>query len=266
MTSEYEIKRQIVDIGKRIYNNGYVAANDGNISVRVSEKQVITTPTGVSKGFMTPDMLVKVDLDGNVISGKMRPSSELKMHLAVYRQRPDVNAVVHAHPPTATAFAVAGIPLKTPTIPEVIISLGWIPIAKYGTPSTDEIPRAIGEHLENHDAILLENHGAVTVGVSLENAYFKMETLELYAKISLLARLLGGERALAPENVRRLIELREEMNVPGRHPGCMDCGACSVQGNCHNTNPPADIDEGQLVELITRVTHQVLQEEAGKAG
>ncbi|MCK9221719.1 MAG: class II aldolase/adducin family protein [Limnochordia bacterium] len=259
MASEYEIKRQIIDIGKRIYSNGYVAANDGNISVKLNDNEIIATPTGVSKGFMTTDMLVKVDTEGNVISGRMRPSSELKMHLAVYRQRPDVNAVVHAHPPTATAFAVVGIPLKKPIIPEVVISLGWIPIAKYGTPSTDEIPQAISQHLENHDAILLQNHGAITVGVNLENAYFKMETLELYAKISLAARQLGEARVLPSEDVQRLLELRKQMNVPGRHPGCMDCGACSVQDNC-----AAAAKDENLVDIITRVTQQVLLEEAAK--
>lgn len=169
MKSELELKKEICEVGRRIYKNGFVAANDGNISIRISENEILATPTGVSKGFMTPDMIVKTDLKGNVISGKNRPSSKLKMHLEVYKQREDVKSVVHAHPPTATGFAVAGIPLEEMIMPEVIITLGTVPIAKYGTPSTDEIPLAIREYFDCYDGILLENHGALTVGTDLIN-------------------------------------------------------------------------------------------------
>jgi L-fuculose-phosphate aldolase len=173
----------IVEVGRRIYINGFVAANDGNISVRVGDDEIITTPTGVSKGFLTPDMLVKVNMDGQKISGNLRPSSEIKMHIEVYKQRSDVRAVVHAHPITATGFAVAGIPLEKCVLPEVVLSLGSIPIAKYGTPSTMELPEAINEFLPTCDAVLLANHGALTVGVDVFNAYYKMETLEHFAKM-----------------------------------------------------------------------------------
>ena len=141
--SDFEIKREICDIGKRIYMNGFVAANDGNISVKVDDNTFWATPTGVSKGYMTPDMLVKVDAEGNVLEGKLKPSSELKMHMRVYKERPDVNAVVHAHPPTATGSAIAGIPLDKYTMPEAIIFLGSVPLTPYGTPSTHEIPDAV---------------------------------------------------------------------------------------------------------------------------
>lgn len=263
MPSEFELKRDIIEVGRRIYNRGFVAANDGNITIRLNEKEILTTPTGVSKGFMTPDMILKVDMNGNVISGKLKPSSELKMHLAVYREREDVKAVVHAHPPTATAFAVAGIPLKKPIMPEVVISLGWVPIAEYGTPSTEEIPRAITRYLQCHDALLLENHGALTVGTDVYNAYFKMETLELGAQISLAARQLGGEREISPENVKKLLEVRWNLGVVGRHPAtCNECGACTLGGGVEpaHTKSLTELDEEELTRIITEVTRQVLAE------
>ncbi len=213
----------IVEVGRRIYMNGFVAANDGNISVRVGDDEIITTPTGVSKGFLTPDMLVKVNMDGQRISGNLKPSSEIKMHIEVYKQRSDVRAVVHAHPITATGFAVAGIPLEKCVLPEVVLSLGSIPIAKYGTPSTMELPEAINEFLPTCDAVLLANHGALTVGVDVFSAYYKMETLEHFAKISLVARELGGERLLTYEDVDKLMEVRRKLNITGKNRGCMEC-------------------------------------------
>ena len=219
MMSPYEIKKEICEIGRRIYMNGFVAANDGNISVKVSENEYYCTPTGVSKGFMTPDMIIKIDADGNKLEGKLNPSSEIKMHMRVYRERPDVNAVVHAHPPTATGFAIAHIPLDSYTMPEAVLTIGFVPIAPYGTPSTQEIPDAIAPFLQEHDAIMLANHGAVTVGVDLMNAYFRMETLEFFAKITLTARLLGGEHELTEEQQKTLIAMRPQFGLKGRHPG-----------------------------------------------
>ena len=149
MVSEFEIKKQICDIGKRIYNRNMVAANDGNISVKISDNEFLCTPTGVSKGFMTPEYICKVDAKGNVLqaNGEFKPSSEIKMHMRVYEKRPDVNAVVHAHPTYATSFAIAGIPLTQPIMPEAVIALGCVPIAEYGTPSTNEIPDAVEKYL-----------------------------------------------------------------------------------------------------------------------
>lgn len=221
MVLEDKVKQDIVEVGRRIYANGYVASNDGNISVRIGENEFLTTPTGVSKGFMTPEMIIKVDGEGHKLAGDLQPSSELKMHLAVYKQRPDVGAVVHAHPPVATAFAVAGIPLDKPVLSEIVISLGAIPIAKYGTPSTEEIPLAIREYLDKYDAVLLANHGALTLGQDVYNAYYKMESIEHFAKISLFARQLGGERELPYYEVAKLLQVREKMGIPGRHPGCI---------------------------------------------
>ncbi|MCL2089049.1 MAG: class II aldolase/adducin family protein [Oscillospiraceae bacterium] len=213
-----EIREYICEIGRRIYANGFVAANDGNISVKESDDVFYTTPTGVSKGYMTPDMIIKVDCNGKTLEGRLRPSSEIKMHLRIYKERPDAAAVVHAHPPTATGFAVAGIPLDKLTMPEAVIFLGTVPLVPYGTPSTEEIPDALSPFLQRYDAFLLANHGALTIGSDLTSAYFKMETLEHYAKVSLTARQLGEERELAEEEIAKLIEVRKAFNVPGKNP------------------------------------------------
>ena len=164
MQNEYEIKKEMCEIGRRVYNRGMVAANDGNFSVKLNDHEFLCTPTGVSKGFMTPEYICKVDENGNVLQANkgFRPSSEIKMHMRVYRERPDVQSVVHAHPLYATTFAIAGIPLTQPIMPEAVIALGCVPIAKYGTPSTMEIPDAIEPYLQHFDAVLLENHGALS--------------------------------------------------------------------------------------------------------
>lgn len=223
MMNEKEIRQEICDIGKRIYNRNMVAANDGNISVKASDNEFIVTPTGVSKGFMKPEILVKIDLKGNVLKsdGIHKPSSEIKMHLRVYKDRKDVKSVVHAHPMYATAFAISGIPLKKSIMPEAIITLGSVPIAKYGMPSTEEIPDAIADYLQSYDALLLENHGALTYGADLLNAYFKMESLEFYAQLLYLSTMLGGPNELPDNEVKRLYELRKKFNLPGRHPSLL---------------------------------------------
>ena len=215
-----KIKQEICDIGKRIYDRGMVAANDGNISVKIGENEFLCTPTGVSKGFMTPAYICKVDGDGNVLEANpgFKPSSEIKMHLRVYRERPDVMSVVHAHPMYATAFAIAGIPLTAPIMPEAVIFLGEVPIAKYGTPSTEEIPDAVAPYLQSYDAVLLENHGALSFSDSLLNAYHKMESVEFYAQLLFLARQLGGPHELSQDKVERLYDIRRQFGVKGKHP------------------------------------------------
>ena len=221
MPSEFEIKKQICEIGKRVYENGFIAANDGNISVKISDNEFLCTPTGVSKGFMTQDMICKVDANGKVLQSKdgYRPSSEIKMHMRVYEKRPDVNAVVHAHPAYATSFAIAGIPLTLPIMPEAVIFLGYVPIVEYGTPSTMEIPDNVEKYLDKHDAVLLESHGALTWGTDVLTAYHLMESLEFYAQLLYQSKMLGGPKELSPERVKRLYELRKELGIQGRHPG-----------------------------------------------
>ena len=220
--NEWELKKLIVDVGKRIWTRGYVAANDGNITVKLNDKELLTTPTGISKGFMTTDMIIKVDNTGKVISGnsKYRPSSEVKMHLEVYKERPDVFSVVHAHPPYCTSFAVAGIPLNKCVLPEAIIVIGAVPIAKYGLPSTMEIPDSIRDLIKDSDAILLENHGALTLGADLISAYHKMETLEHTANIVWKAIQLGNLNVLPEYERDRLMELRGYFGLKGRVTSC----------------------------------------------
>ena len=222
MTTESSLRADIVEVGRRMYARGYTASNDGNISVRLGADRLLMTPKSVCKGFMTPDMMCVTDLDGRKIQGDRDPSSETLMHLEVYRQRPDVRAVVHAHPPTATGFAVAGIPLDRAVLAEVLTTLGSIPIAQYATPSTAELPEAVRRYIKAHDGMLLANHGALTVSTDLFGAYYKMETIEHFAKISLVARLLGRENLISREEVLRLQELRGSYGIKAPAPICLD--------------------------------------------
>ena len=214
----------IVEVGRRLWTRGYVASNDGNISVRLDPERLLMTPASVSKGFMTPDMMVVTDLEGRLLSGApgRKPSSEIQMHLVVYRERPDVGAVVHAHPPLSTGFAVAGIPLDRAVLAEVVTTLGSIPIAEYGTPSTQELADAVAPYVRMHDGLLLANHGALALGKDLFGAYYKMETIEHFARISLVARMLGGERLLSREEVLRLQDLRGRYGIASPAPICPD--------------------------------------------
>ena len=216
------LRADIVEVGRRMYARGYTASNDGNISVRIAPDRLLMTPKSVCKGFMTPDMMCVTDLNGKKVSGDRDPSSEALMHLEVYRQRPDVNAVVHAHPPTATGFAVAGIPLDRAVLAEVLTTLGSIPLAEYATPSTAELPEAVRKYIKAHDGMLLANHGALTVGADLFSAYYKMETIEHFAHISLVARLLGRENLISREEVMRLQELRGTYGIKAPAPICAD--------------------------------------------
>ena len=244
---EEQIRADIVEAGRRLHARSYIASNDGNISARLDDHRLITTPKGVSKGFMTPDMMVIVDYDGNKVGGERDPSTELPMHLEIYRSRPDANAVVHAHPPIATGFAVAGIPLTRAVLAEVITTLGSIPIAAYGTPSTSELPEAVRKYIKAHDGMLLANHGAVTCGKDVMAAYYKMETIEHFAKISLVARMLGREHLISREEVERLQGLRGVYGIPAPAPLCADpAEAGGEQVACQAIEAPASPD-GRLV-------------------
>jgi len=232
--TESQLRADIVEVGRRMYARGYTASNDGNISVRLGADRLLMTPKSVCKGFMTPDMMCITDLDGRKLQGDRDPSSEMLMHLEVYRQRADVQAVVHAHPPTATGFAVAGIPLDRAVLAEVVTTLGSVPIAEYATPSTSELPQAVRKYIRAHDGMLLANHGALTVGGDLFGAYYKMETIEHFAKISLVARLLGRENLISREEVLRLQQLRGSYGIAAPAPICAaddvseDPAACQV--------------------------------------
>ncbi len=220
MKSEHEIKEEMCAIGKRVYDRGMVASNDGNFSVRLNEHEYLCTPTGVSKGFMTPEFICKVDGDGNVLEANegFRPSSEIKMHLRIYQKREDVHAVVHAHPMYATTFAIAGQPLMDPIMPEAVIFLGGVPLARYGTPGTVEVPDSLEPFLDRYDAVLLENHGALTYSDTLLNAYHKMESVEFYARLLYQTKMIGGPQILSPDRVEQLYETRRGLDIAGRHP------------------------------------------------
>ncbi len=254
MLSVYTAKKDIVEVCRRIWMKGYVASNDGNVSIRIAEDRILATPTGMSKGFLEESDLVVCDMEGNRISGSRKPSSEIKMHLMVYRRREDINAVVHAHPPVATGFSVAGMPLAQCVLPEVVISLGSIPLAEYGTPSTPEIYESIEDYIEDYDAFLLENHGALTLGPDVMNAYYKMETLEHFAHITLVARLLGRVNALSVEKVQKLMQVKEKLGVKGKSPGCESCSIekCEMRLSEAVPSPSAERHQEELIEEITR--------------
>lgn len=245
MTSESTLRAEIVEVGRRLYARGYTASNDGNISARLGDDRLLMTPRSVCKGFMSPDMMCVTDSDGRKVQGDRDPSSEMPMHLEVYRQRPDVNAVVHAHPPIATGFAVAGIPLNRAVLAEVLTTLGSIPIAEYATPSTQELPEAVRGYIRAHDGILLANHGALTVGADLYSAYFKMETIEHFAHISLVARLLGRENLIAREEVTRLQGLRGSYGIQAPAP------ICPAPESSGEESQPDDATVCQVVESPT---------------
>lgn len=266
MNNEWELKNLIVEIGRRIWMRGYVASNDGNISVKMNDNEILTTPHGVSKGFMTADMIIRVDKTGKVLSGNSNyhPSSELKMHLEAYKERPDVNSVIHAHPPYATSFAVAGIPLNKCVLPEAIMAIGAVPIANYGLPSTSELVDALREHLKTSDAILMANHGAVTLGPDLLTAYHNMETLEHTASIVWKAIQLGNVNVL-PENERdRLMNLRKKFNMQGPTTACDSSpistgGPPSGKGKESTSSGNVDITEQDIREITEKVIAKLRQ-------
>lgn len=204
-----EHRRDICAVGYWAHQRGYVAATDGNISVRLDDRRVMTTPTLMSKGMMEPDDLVIVDTQGAHVNGRRKASSELPMHLLIYQRRPDVHAVVHAHPQTATGYAAAGLPLNQALVSEVILALGCIPLAQYGTPGTSELTDALKPLIPQYDAILMANHGVVTYGQDLLTAFMRMETVEHFARISLVSHMLGGPKLLSREEVDKLGEARE---------------------------------------------------------
>ena len=202
-------KEQIVEAGRRLYQRGMVNGNEGNISIRLPDERILTTPTGVSKGFLEADELVIVDLDGNVLEGKRKPSSELKMHLAAYRARPDIQAAVHAHPRFATTFAVARKELPITAMPEMVVMVGEVALVPYGTPSTTELVDQFAPYWQGHDAFLLSNHGVLTLGQDIWAALYRMESVEHYAGIILASQALGGPHYLEPENLEKLYRLKQ---------------------------------------------------------
>jgi L-fuculose-phosphate aldolase len=215
LTSEQQLRQDLVEYGRMLHAQSFVAATDGNLSVRMDSERVMITPTCVSKGMMHADEMVIVDLDGEKLSGTSRPSSEINMHLTIYRMRPDVGAVVHAHPCTATAFASSGMALDQPLCSEVVITLGTVPLAPYATTGTQELSDSLRPFIPEHNAILMANHGVVTYGSDLRQAYLRMEAVEHYAKIVLAARQLGCTRTLDDEQLEKLFAARSQYSKNG---------------------------------------------------
>jgi len=261
----YSLKREIVAIGRRVYERGYVASNDGNISARLDENRIVITPTGVSKGFMKAEEMVVLDMEGNVVSGTKKPSSEFMMHIKMYQERPDVNGVCHAHPPYATGFAVAGIPLDQCVLPEVIVALGGVPIAEYGLPGTEELYEPVMKYVKDYDAFLLANHGALTIGKDLLSAYHKMETLEHFAHILFVSQMLGRVNTLGPQEVEDLVSLREKFGISlGAtcaidRPGLSSPAQAPLQTTHATSNGSAKVDKEALVQQITEAVLRKLQ-------
>jgi L-fuculose-phosphate aldolase len=220
---EQTARREIVRVGKLMYERSYVVSSDGNLSVRLDDGRIVATPTQVCKGRMTEEMLAVTDSEGKPLTDK-RASSELAMHLLIYREREDARAVCHAHPPHGSAFAVAGLAIDQPILSEVILTLGCVPLAEYGTPSTDELTEAMRPLVKHHNALLMANHGAVAFGADLWQAFDRLETLEHTAKIAILARILGGARNLPPDSIEKLIEIRERAGYLDERGRCQSCG------------------------------------------
>ncbi len=248
--TERELRQDIVDVGRLVYQKSWVAANDGNISVRMDRERILCTPTGVSKGMMHPDDLIVVDMQGNKIMGRRERTSEIAMHLAVYNLRPDINSVVHAHPPVSTGFAAAGKPLNLALLPEVVIGLGCVPLAAYGLPGTPELIEPMLPLIPKYDAIMMGNHGAVCYGEDVYKAFFRMETVEHFARISLVAELLGGPKVLPRIEVQKLLESRERYGIKSRTSGEPGCPVSAEEaGGCERF----EVTREELIGLVDEV-------------
>ncbi len=218
---EHELRRELCLAGRWLYERGFAVSTEGNLSVRLNDGRALMTPSGVCKGRMQPDDLVITDSEGRKLSGGGSPSSEIAMHLLIYRMRPDAGAVCHAHPPIATGFAAAGRALDKAMLPEIIVTLGQVPLARYATPGTLDLCESLAPLVPHHDAILLANHGAVTCGPDLLTAFQRMEAVEQFAKITLVTELLGRQNLLSEQDVATLLETRSRYGVtppPGAHP------------------------------------------------
>lgn len=224
--NDRRLKEQICEIGRRVYNKGFAAANDGNISIRVGENEVLCSPTMICKGFMKPEDICAVDLEGNQIAGTRKRTSEILLHLAIMKARPDVKSVVHCHPPHATAFAVAREPVPQCVLPEVEVFMGEIPMAPYETPGGQKFADTVLPFVESTNTIILNNHGTVSFGEDLEQAYWKTEILDSYCRILLLARQLGPLQYFSERETRELLDLKQRLGFDDPRFHNEDCDLC----------------------------------------
>ena len=248
--SEDQYRAGITRFCHLIYEKGYVASTDGNVSARLPDGHIMCTPTISNKGFVKPEDMVIIDMKAQKIKGERKASSEIAMHLLIYEMRPDIHAVVHAHPPCATAYAAAGIPLNKALISEVVLALGCVPLAEYGTPGTPELSNRLKPFVKNFDALLMANHGVVTYGVNLEDAFNRMDTVEHFAKISIYTKILGRERLLSSEDVEKLWVQRQ------KYYGLEPSDAQPKDPMCPVTDGVSEtisLTRGELIDLIERV-------------
>ncbi len=270
---EYALREEIVRIGRLMYERGYVVSNDGNLSVRLDERHVLCTPSGLCKGMMSPDQMIVVDMEGRKVgrvtaaNRNLVPTSEVFMHLEAYRQRADIRAVVHAHPPVTVALSIAGISLADCMLPEVIVNLGLVPTTQYATPASLENVSAIRELIVGHDGIVLQRHGVLTVGRCLLEAYMRLEAIEQIAKITAILEQLGRGEPLSPAQVEKLLEQRRKMGLarPGEEAEfCHICGVCPTQNMAMELSRPLESlpqgDAEDQAELVRLVTQAVLRE------
>jgi|SRR5579863_1843371 len=246
--SEREYRQDIVDVGKLVFDKGWVAANDGNISIRLDDGRILCTCTNVCKGMMKAEDLIICDAIGNKLEGSRGTTSEIAMHLTIYRMRPDIRSVVHAHPPVATGFAVAGRSLNLALLPEVVIGLGIVPLADYGLPGTPALTEGMLQYIPKYDAILMANHGCVSYGDDVHQAFFRMETVEHFARITLVAELLGGPKVLPRIEVQKLFDSRERYGVKSR--GKMEPGAPVVAEDIEPAQEQLRITREELLAII----------------
>src|SRR5256714_14564237 len=265
---EQTARREIVRVGKLMYERSYVVSSDGNVSVRLDDGRIVATPTQTCKGRMTEDSLAVTDIEGRPLDER-RVSSELAMHLLIYREREDVRAVCHAHPPHGTAFAVAGLAIDQPILSAVILTLGCVPLAEYGTPSTEELTEAMRPLIKHHNALLMANHGAVAYGADIWQAFDRLETLEHTAKIAILSRILGGSRNLSPDAIEKLINVREAAGYLTESARCQSCGylhetqlTCPTGERASATNARTSINGAGKIALTREELIELLSQAA----
>ncbi|WZL81322.1 class II aldolase/adducin family protein [Vallitaleaceae bacterium 9-2] len=254
--NEIKIRNAICDVGQKLYDKEFVAANDGNISVKLDDNTLLVTPTAVSKGGMKPDEIVKMTLDGEILSGG-KPSSEVKMHIQVYKTNPEIQAVVHAHPPISTAFAVARVPMETPILAEAVVNLGVVPVADFALPGTKEVPESIKPYVRDYNAVLLANHGLLTWGRDLREAFFRMESVEHYGKILLYVKQIGDPREFNCTEIDALLDIRKKIGVSsGGVPACKPAYATETV----KPETEDDVKDYNEVELAQAITNEVMRQ------
>ncbi|MBY0524815.1 MAG: class II aldolase/adducin family protein [Gemmataceae bacterium] len=282
--NEYKLKEQICEIGRRVYNKGFAAANDGNISIRLNEREILCTPTMVSKGFIKPEDLCVVDYEGKQLRGTRKRSSEILLHLSVYKHNPKVGAVVHCHPPHATAFAVAHEPIPKCVLPEVEVFLGEVPISIYETPGGQKFADTIIPFVNKCNTIILANHGTITFGPDLEKAYWNSEIIDAYCRILILARQLGRVNFMTETQSRELLNLKKKLGYDDprfESPDCDLCGNNIIQRGYRDYEPEAHAfvppEEGttayvnghaapDMDELVQTITDRVMEALTGSRG